>query len=384
MSDSENAVVVKDLYKSFKLPHEQSSGIKQLLVNFLKRQKGYEVQQVLEDVSFEIKKGDFFGIVGRNGSGKSTLLKLLAGIYVPDKGLVEVNGTLTPFIELGVGFNQELTGHENVFLNGALLGFSKNEMLEMYDDIVEFAELERFMDQKLKNYSSGMQVRLAFSIAIRAKTDILLLDEVLAVGDAAFQQKCYNYFEELKREQKTVVFISHDMGAVQRFCNKAVYIDKGRVTHRGTASDIASVYTSDNLEVVQKSSKKAGGKDASNDFTITSKIKEDVVGEVVVDFDYAAKTKEEMYVGISVMKNGISIAEISTDPSRPLKGKGQLTYTLDTGVFNEGVYLIDAALFRKSNRELLAFTQMKCKFIIKDKDITKGAALKLADTWIYE
>lgn len=384
MSSEEMAVVVKDLHKSFRLPYEQSSGVKQLLVNFLKRKKGYEIQYVLKGVSFEIKKGEFFGIVGRNGSGKSTLLKLLAGIYVPDKGLVQVNGSLTPFIELGVGFNQELTGYENVFLNGALLGFSKKEMLEMYDDIVEFAELERFMDQKLKNYSSGMQVRLAFSIAIRAKTDILLLDEVLAVGDAAFQQKCYNYFEELKKEQKTVIFISHDMGAVQRFCNEAVYIDKGHITHRGTASDIVSVYTADNLEVVQKASKKGGDKNVSKDFTISSKIKKDVVGEVVVEFDFAAKTQEELYVGVSVMKNGISIAEISTDPSKPLKEKGKLTYTLDTSVFNEGVYLIDAALFRKANRELLAFTQMKCKFIIKEKDITKGAALKLADTWIYK
>src|SRR5690606_7141480 len=151
----------------------------------------YEKQQVLKDINFEIKKGEFFGIVGRNGSGKSTLLKLLAGIYSPDSGHVQVNGKLVPFIELGVGFNPELTGRENVFLNGALLGFNRKEMESMYEEIVEFAELERFMDQKLKNYSSGMQVRLAFSIAIRAKADILVLDEVLAVGDEAFQKKCY-------------------------------------------------------------------------------------------------------------------------------------------------------------------------------------------------
>ena len=196
MADNEAAIIVKDLYKSFRLPHEQSSGLKQTIVNFAKRKKGYETQEVLKDVSFEIKKGEFFGIVGRNGSGKSTLLKLLAAIYVPDKGLVQVNGSLTPFIELGVGFNPELTGRENVFLNGALLGFSQSEMDAMYNDIVEFAELEKFMDQKLKNYSSGMQVRLAFSIAIRAKGDILLLDEVLAVGDTIFQKKCYEYFKK--------------------------------------------------------------------------------------------------------------------------------------------------------------------------------------------
>lgn len=381
MSDSDNAIVVKDLYKSFKLPHEQSSGIKQTVVNFIKRKKGYEVQQVLDDVSFDIKKGDFFGIVGRNGSGKSTLLKLLAGIYVPDKGLVQVNGTLTPFIELGVGFNPELTGHENVFLNGALLGFSRQEMQDMYDDIVDFAELRRFMDQKLKNYSSGMQVRLAFSIAIRAKTDILLLDEVLAVGDAAFQQKCYNYFEELKKEKKTVIFISHDMGAVQRFCTQAVYIDKGEVTHRGTAADIASVYTSDNLDAVQKT--KSGKSQGPKQFNITSKVAKETNSQVFFEISYQSKADDEMYVGISVMKNGISVAEISTDLQRKLTGDGTLTYVINKDMFNEGAYLLDAALFRLSNRELLAFTSTKAKFIIKDRDITKGAALKLPDTWVY-
>ena len=183
---SQIALRVNNLHKSFRLPYENQNSIKGKLINF--RRRGYETQKVLKGVSFEVNKGDFFGIVGRNGSGKSTLLKLLAGIYTPNKGSVEVNGKLTPFIELGVGFNPELSGRDNVFLNGALLGFTRSEMEEKYDDIVAFAELERFMDQKLKNYSSGMQVRLAFSIAIRADADILVLDEVLAVGDEAFQQ----------------------------------------------------------------------------------------------------------------------------------------------------------------------------------------------------
>lgn len=244
MSNEQPAVIVKDLNKSFKLPHEQYNGIKQLIVNFAKNKKGYEIQRVLSDVSFEIEKGDFFGIVGKNGSGKSTLLKLLAGIYAPDKGLVRVNGSLTPFIELGVGFNPELTGRENVFMNGALLGFGKKEMEAMYDDIVQFAELERFMDQKLKNYSSGMQVRLAFSIAIKAKSDVLLIDEVLAVGDAAFQEKCFNYFYELKKSDTTVIFISHDRGALERFCTKGVLIDEGRIIERGDIKKVIEAYSS--------------------------------------------------------------------------------------------------------------------------------------------
>ncbi|HEX6462231.1 MAG TPA: ABC transporter ATP-binding protein [Candidatus Saccharimonadales bacterium] len=225
----ELAIVVKDLYKTFKLPHEQHSGLKQAILSIFKGGRGYETQKVLNDINFEIHKGEFFGIVGRNGSGKSTLLKLLAGVYTPDKGLIQLNGSLTPFIELGVGFNPELTGRENVFMNGALLGFDNKEMETMYDDIVEFAELEKFMDQKLKNYSSGMQVRLAFSIAIRAKSDILLLDEVLAVGDAIFQKKCYEYFKQLKKEKKTVVFVSHDTSALQEYCDRGVLLENGKL-----------------------------------------------------------------------------------------------------------------------------------------------------------
>lgn len=237
------AVKVNRVSKSFKLPHEKTTSIKSAVVNFYRRNRTYEEQEALKDISFEIKKGEFFGIIGRNGSGKSTLLKLLAGIYAPTNGQITINGRLTPFIELGVGFNQELTGRENVFLNGALLGFSRSEIKRMYDDIVTFAELERFMDQKLKNYSSGMQVRLAFSIAIRAKSDILLIDEVLAVGDAAFQSKCFDYFQELKDKNVTVVFVSHDRGSLERFCDKGVLINEGKVVKAGNIRDVLKSYS---------------------------------------------------------------------------------------------------------------------------------------------
>jgi ABC-2 type transport system ATP-binding protein len=236
----EIAIKVSHVSKDFKLPHEQQNSLKGRLINF--RRKGYEIQHALNDISFEVKKGEFFGIVGRNGSGKSTLLKILAGIYTPNSGFVETNGKLTPFIELGVGFNPELSGRDNVFLNGALLGFSRKEMEGMYDDIVEFAEIERFMDQKLKNYSSGMQVRLAFSIAIRANTDILVLDEVLAVGDAAFQKKCFDYFMNLKKNNKTVILVTHDMSAVRQYCDRAVMLEKSKVIHEGKPERIAQEY----------------------------------------------------------------------------------------------------------------------------------------------
>lgn len=237
------AIKVENVSKTFKLPHEKSSSIKSSVINFYKKNKGYEKQQALKDISFEVKKGEFFGIVGRNGSGKSTLLKIISGIYAPDSGGVHIVGKLTPFIELGVGFNPDLSGRENVYLNGALLGFNRKEVSAMYDEIVEFAELERFMDQKLKNYSSGMQVRLAFSIAIKAQSDILLLDEVLAVGDEAFQRKCYAYFEDLKQNKKTVILVTHDMNAVERFCDKAILIEANEIIERGEPDIVAHAYT---------------------------------------------------------------------------------------------------------------------------------------------
>lgn len=241
-TDEDVAIRVSDLHKSFRLPTEKAFGLKQAFFNRLRGIKGYTEQKVLRGLNFEIKKGEFVGIVGRNGSGKSTLLKTLAGIYYPEKGEIMIDGNLVPFIELGVGFNPELTGRENVYLNGAMLGFSNEEMDKMYKDIWKFAELEEFQDQKLKNYSSGMQVRLAFSIAIRAKGDILLLDEVLAVGDAAFQKKCQEYFESLHGNQ-TVILVTHSMQNIRDYCDRAILIEKGQVKLDGKPDEVADAYT---------------------------------------------------------------------------------------------------------------------------------------------
>lgn len=239
--------------KSFKLPTEQATGLKQAVINWTKGVKGYKEQTVLKDVSFEVHQGEFFGIVGRNGGGKSTLLKLISQIYYPNDGEIRVHGKLVPFIELGVGFNPELTGRENVYLNGALLGFSREQVDAMYDDIVDFAELDEFMDQKLKNYSSGMQVRLAFSVAIKAQGDILVLDEVLAVGDEAFQRKCNDYFTEIKKDPtKTVILVTHDMGAIKRYCTRAMFIQDGVVAAIGDKETVAEQYTLANLEAEER------------------------------------------------------------------------------------------------------------------------------------
>lgn len=237
----EAAIIVHNIHKDFILPQHKNTTFKQTVVNIVKKNKKV-TQKVLDGVSFDINRGDFFGIVGRNGSGKSTLLKLIAGVYTPTSGQITINGGLTPFIELGVGFNPELSGRDNVFLNGALLGFNRKQMYAMYDEIVAFAELEPFMDQKLKNYSSGMQVRLAFSIAIKAENDILMFDEVLAVGDANFQEKCIKQFEKYKAEGKTIVLVTHSMGTVAQFCNRVVLLDHGNIDFIGKPSDAIRRY----------------------------------------------------------------------------------------------------------------------------------------------
>ena len=241
MMTDDIALRVTSLSKDFRLPHEQRNSLKERALNF-KKKTSYNKLHALKGVSFEVKRGEFFGIVGRNGSGKSTLLKLIGGIYQPTKGSIEVNGTLTPFIELGIGFNPELTGRENVYLNGAILGLTHKEVAQKYQDIVDFAELERFMDQKLKNYSSGMQVRLAFSIAIQAHNDILLIDEVLAVGDASFQRKCFETFKSVKQSGKTVIFVSHDMNAIREYCERAILVEGGKIISSGNPDSVANDY----------------------------------------------------------------------------------------------------------------------------------------------
>lgn len=243
MNPTEKAIDVRHLNKYFRI-HRRETNLKNLLVDLIhgrQRNKSKELK-VLEDISFSVEKGEFLGIVGRNGSGKSTLLKILAGVYVPTEGVVEVNGRLTPFIELGVGFNPELTGRDNIFLNGALLGFTRKEMIDMYDDIVQFAELEDFMDEKLNNYSSGMQVRLAFSIAIRANSEVLLIDEVLAVGDVKFQKKCYELFKKFKKDGKTIIFVSHSMSQVKEFCDRVVVLNAGKLIFNGNPNKAVEVY----------------------------------------------------------------------------------------------------------------------------------------------
>jgi len=239
--DRHTAIKVDNVSKLFRIPHEKHTTLKAAVLNVFSK-KRYTEFQALNKISFEVKKGEFFGIIGRNGCGKSTLLKIIAGIYLPTSGKVKNDGRISPFLELGVGFNPELTARENIYLNGAILGLTRKEINERFDEILDFAELEEFVDMKVKNFSSGMHVRLAFSVAIRAHAEILLIDEVLAVGDANFQTKCINEFAKFKREGRTIMFVTHDMGLVENFCDRALLINRGKLSQLGKPRNIAYEY----------------------------------------------------------------------------------------------------------------------------------------------
>lgn len=383
------AISVNNLNKVFRLPHEQHGSIKSAVVGLFKRRRGFEQQEALKDINFTIKKGEFFAIVGRNGSGKSTLLKLIAGIYTPTRGNIEIVGKLTPFIELGVGFNPELTGRDNVFLNGALLGFDRSEMEAMYKDIVEFAELEKFMDQKLKNYSSGMQVRLAFSIAVRARSDIMLIDEVLAVGDAAFQQKCFDYFESIRERGMTVCFVTHDMAQVRRFCDRAVYIQDGKQELLGTTKEIADRYILDNMESSISNSEDSN----SGSYNVTGALKKftvDVDKKIVsrgqglkIEIKYETIAECQIYAGISLNKDGSRVAEfnsigVTIDPK---PGKHVFELELDTSTFVRGEYKLEIALFASKTRKLLGFMTNAGKVRCNTSDETTGGLYAINGNW---
>jgi ABC-type polysaccharide/polyol phosphate transport system ATPase subunit len=240
------AIEVAGVSKSFRIPHEQRTYFMEYFLHPF-RGTTYERNEALQDVTFSVEAGEFFGIFGPNGSGKSTLLRILAGIYVPDAGLVRVNGLLSPFIELGIGFNLELNARDNIRINSTLAGLTERQLDARFDEILEFSELERFVDQKLKNYSSGMLVRLAYSIAIQIPFEVLLLDEVLAVGDESFQEKCFATFDRFKDEGKTVVLVTHDLNLLSRFCDRVLLIENGVVRATGSSDDVIEVYREDVL-----------------------------------------------------------------------------------------------------------------------------------------
>ena len=388
MADKEIAIKVSGVGKTFQ-PQSSSGTIKEAFISLGRKIKGSNAPlrhqgeyTALKDISFEVNKGDFFGIVGRNGCGKSTLLKILAGVYTPSKGTVQVNGKLTPFIELGVGFNPELSGRDNVFLNGSLLGFTRKQMEEMYDDIVDFAELHDFMDTKLKNYSSGMQVRLAFSVAIRAESDILIIDEVLAVGDEAFQQKCLRVFEEYKESSRTVILVTHDMNNVRSLCNKAMLINEGTVKFTGDVNKVADLYSDTNVnkpagivEQAKKQETPIKKKPSMKISTLNNKKIYKPSEELVLDITLLKPIQNNQYMGVAIHdSHGAYIFGSNTKGNNPDGLVVRHTISLDIG---PGKYYINTAILSLSGKlveldeKLLNFT------IIDDNNPNAGGNSRL-------
>jgi lipopolysaccharide transport system ATP-binding protein len=237
-----SAIIVDNVSKKFRIPHEKKTTVFQNIVGLIKRQFSYEEFWALKDVSFAVKKGEALGVIGRNGSGKSTLLKILANVLYPDSGSVSLNGKVASFLQLGVGFQPELTARENVYIYSSILGLSRRQVEKVYDDIFAFAELKKFENMKLKSFSSGMNMRLAFSTAIHAIPDTLLIDEVFAVGDESFKKKCRDKMSQFKTEGKTIVFVSHNLNTVQELCQRAILLNEGQIVTIGDTEKVINAY----------------------------------------------------------------------------------------------------------------------------------------------
>jgi lipopolysaccharide transport system ATP-binding protein len=237
-----SAIIVDNISKKFRIPHEKKTTVFQNIIGLIKRQFSYEEFWALKDVSFEVKKGEALGIIGRNGSGKSTLLKILARVLYPDSGSVALNGKIASFLELGVGFQPELTARENVYIYSSVLGLSRKQVDRIYDDILDFAELKKFENMKLKNFSSGMHLRLAFSTAIHATPDTMLIDEVFAVGDESFQKKCRDKMNQFKAEGRTIVFVSHALNTVKELCQRTILLNEGQIVTMADTEKVINDY----------------------------------------------------------------------------------------------------------------------------------------------
>ena len=365
------AVKIDHVSKYFRLPTDSTTSLRTTLVNRFRGVKGYKEQHVLKDIDFEVEKGDFFGIVGRNGSGKSTLLKIISQIYTPEKGSVTVQGKLVSFIELGVGFNPELTGRENVYMNGAMLGFSTQEIDEMYNEIVEFAELHEFMNQKLKNYSSGMQVRLAFSVAIKARGDVLVLDEVLAVGDEAFQRKCNDYFIERKKSGQTTILVTHDMNAVKKYCTKAVLIEDGYIKASGDVDKVANQYSLDNLQTEISAGDKPETKETLiNSLEVRVLSEQQILpsDEITFEVSYQVKKDIKTYIAFSLTEVDRNIWIYNDNSLNHLsEGKGlkKVKYTCKLNNVNDLKLKLQVSV-RNEKDDLIAFADEKVIITARD------------------
>jgi lipopolysaccharide transport system ATP-binding protein len=399
-----SAISVLGLQKRFRVPLDRSRTLKHR-VTHLRSASRYRDFYALRDVSFDVREGEFFGVAGPNGCGKSTLLKVIAGIYTPDAGTVQVAGEPSSFLELGVGFSPELTARENIFLGGAVLGLTHKQLASKVEAILHFADLEDFADQKLKNYSSGMQVRLAFTVAILADADIFLMDEVLAVGDAQFQEKCFEVFTRYKREGRTIVLVTHDLNALSNYCDRVILLDHGRVVADGPAADVTATYrrmAGEAIEVggtdlVGEGSKRWG----SREVEMTAVALQDSSGRrrdrfasgdpVSVRIEFAARREVEGLVCLLGIRraDGVLIAAMSTalDGRRiacpPLGAKASIVYSIPSLSLLTGAYTLAAALYDEHSTHPYDHFEDALSFRVIDERGRQGV-VDLRGSWQVE
>jgi len=384
------AIEVEDLHKSFRIPTQRVDSLKERVVHPFSS-PSYRELHALDGVSFEIEQGEFFGIVGRNGSGKSTLLKLLASIYRADRGTIRMAGRLAPFIELGVGFNQDLTARENVVLNGVMMGLSPREMRRRMEAIIEFAELEEFADLKLKNYSSGMLVRLAFSVMLEADADVLLIDEVLAVGDASFQQKCADAFRAMKAEGKTIVLVTHEMATVEEYCHRAMLISDGKVQNIGDPGEVGRDYLRLNFEGEEPAEKVLH--EQTDDVRIVALGLEDESGAAISNLEYGQEIHLRLELealrdlpgldvgflvanadGVDVLNFGIPVGE--KERARDVAAGERVTVRAQ--VANHlagGRYFVHCGVYRAFEGGIALYVENAADFLVFGGPETKGVVV---------
>jgi ABC-type polysaccharide/polyol phosphate transport system ATPase subunit len=389
-----NAVIVKNLSKSFRLYHERNQFIKAALLRG--RRARYEEFWALKDIDLEVPHGTTFGIVGSNGSGKSTLLKCLAGILSPEQGSISVSGRIAPLLELGAGFHPELSGRENVYLNGAILGRSKKEIDRRYDEILDFADIGKFIDSPIKNYSSGMYVRLAFAIAINVEPEILMVDEVLGVGDAAFQRKCAAKIEQFRTDGHTIIFVSHGMSQVEQLCDQAVWLEKGHIRMLGTATEIVSAYSAGSHDK-KLSNTTAEGRWGSGEVQIRRLVLEDDRGDPRSSFEVGGsmnvvvkmvKTAEvqNLVVKVKVANSHGAIVWESSSRHHGLSQlaaakQSEINVRIDPLQLTEGVYSVSVSLTDRTEQQTYDHLEKGATFEVDQSGNYDTGIVVLASDW---
>jgi ABC-2 type transport system ATP-binding protein len=389
------ALAVNELWKSYRLYHERNQYLKAAILKG--RRARYEEFWALKGIDFEVPTGSTFGVIGSNGSGKSTLLKTLAGILTPEKGSVEIDGRVSALLELGAGFHPELSGQENVYLNGAILGLSKKQITERFDDIVEFAGIAEFIDTPVKNYSSGMFVRLGFAVAAHVEPDVLLIDEVLSVGDESFQRRCAEKIEEFRRDGRTIVFVSHGLGQVEQLCQDVAWIEKGELRMLGPAADVISAYQGDSHQA-ERVEGEQGARWGSGEAQIVGVTMRDAAGDVTsvlttheaatIDVGISAHTPLQdtvVVVRIDSLAGGSSVWETSTRRNGRtiglIDGPANVKIAIPSLPLLEGVYDLTVGLMDGTEVHPYDFWERRVRFEVRQYKSYDNGLVSIPAEW---